>query len=166
MSEMKYCPQCGSPLTPVNLSGRDRLSCSAECGYVFWDNPVPVVAAVVELGENVVLIRNKEWPEKYRGILAGFLEKDESPERGILRELKEELGLEGEIAGFIGNYAFPVKNQVILAYHIRAQGEIVLGDELAAYELVPPSQLKPWSLGTGPALKDWLKQREKVSVLK
>jgi NAD+ diphosphatase len=159
MSEMKFCPQCGSPLEKTLLAGRERLACSAECSFVFWDNPVPVVAGIVELGDAVILVRNKEWPEKYRGIVAGFLEKDESPEGGILRELKEELGLDGEIVGFIGNYAFPLKNQVILAYHIKASGEIVLGDELAAYELVPPSRLKPWSMGTGPAVKDWLERR-------
>jgi NAD+ diphosphatase len=159
LSAMKYCPQCGSPLTPTLQGGRERLTCSAACGYVFWDNPVPVVAAVVELGDSVILIRNKEWPEKYRGIVAGFLEKDESPEEGILRELKEELGLDGEIVSFIGNYAFPLKNQIVLAYHIKARGEIVLGEELAAYELVQPSELKPWSMGTGPAVKDWLERR-------
>ena len=156
---MKYCPQCGSSLRVSEISGRERLVCSAECGYVFWDNPTPVVAGVVEYGDAVILIRNKEWPEKYRGIVAGFLEKDESPEEGILRELKEELGLDGEIVGFIGNYSFSQRNQIILAYHLRASGEIVMGDELAAYELVPPDQLKPWSLGTGPALKDWLQRR-------
>jgi len=159
LSPMKFCPQCGSPLTPTMQGGRERLTCSAECGYVFWDNPVPVVAAVVELGDSVVLIRNREWPEKFLGIVAGFLERDESPESGILRELKEELGLDGEIVSFIGNYAFPQKNQIVLAYHIKAQGDIVLGDELSAYKLVPPSELKPWSMGTGPAVKDWLKSR-------
>jgi len=160
MSVMKFCPQCGHPLKSADMAGRERLVCSAECGFVFWDNPVPVVAGIVEFRDAVILIRNKEWPEKYRGIVAGFLEKNESPESGILRELREELGLEGEIVSFVGNYAFPMKNQVVLAYHIKAHGEITLGDELAAYELVPPSQLKPWPIGTGPALKDWLARRE------
>jgi NAD+ diphosphatase len=160
VSDMKYCPLCGRPVKTNDVAGRERLTCSAECGYVFWDNPVPVVAGIVELGDAVVLVRNKEWPEKFHGIVTGFLEKNESPEDAILRELQEELGLAGEIVGFVGNYAFFQKNQVILAYHIKAHGEIVLGDELAAYKLVPPAELRPWSLGTGPAVKDWLERRE------
>lgn len=159
MSAMKFCPHCGSPLAATMLAGRERLACSAECGYVFWDNPVPVVAGIVELGDAVILVRNKEWPERFHGIVAGFLEKNESPEDAILRELKEELGLDGEIVGFVGKYAFFQKNQIILAYHIKAHGEIVMGDELGAYKLVPPDELRPWSLGTGPALKDWLERR-------
>lgn len=159
MAEFRFCPQCGSPLAPTQLAGCERLVCTAACGYVFWGNPVPVVAGIVELGEAVVLVRNREWPEKFFGIVTGFLEKKESPQDAILRELKEELSLDGEIFGFVGNYAFFRNNQIILVYHIRARGEIVLGDELAAYKLVPPDQLQPWPLGTGPALKDWLDRR-------
>ena len=159
MAEFKFCPQCGRPLAPVQLAGRERLACTAACGYVLWDNPVPVVAGIVELGDVVILVRNREWPETFFGIVTGFLEKKESPQDAILRELKEELNLDGEIVGFVGNYAFFRNNQIILVYHIRARGEITLGDELAAYKLVPPSQLQPWPLGTGPALKDWLDRR-------
>ena len=159
MAEFKFCPQCGSPLAPAQLAGRKRLICTAACGYVSWGNPVPVVAGIVELGEAVVLVRNREWPEKFFGLVTGFLEKEESPQDAILRELKEELNLDGEIVGFVGNYAFFRNNQIILVYHIRARGEIMLGDELAAYKLVPPDQLQPWPLGTGPALKDWLDRR-------
>ena len=76
-----------------------------------------------------------------------------------MRELREELGLEGEIVSFIGYYTFFHMNQLILAFHILAQGEIELGSELESYKHVPPEELRPWSLGTGPALKDWLAAR-------
>jgi NAD+ diphosphatase len=48
---MKFCPQCGKPLELKFRDDRDRLQCtdqSADCGYVFWNNPTPVVAAIVE----------------------------------------------------------------------------------------------------------------------
>jgi NADH pyrophosphatase NudC (nudix superfamily) len=121
-----------------------------------WDNPTPVVAAVVELGEAVVLVRQKGWPEKWHGIISGFLERDETPEAAILREVREELGLEAEMVGFIGYYIFFQLNQLILAFHVRAKGEITLGDELESFKLVPPDKLRPWALGTGPAVRDWL----------
>ena len=50
-------------------------------------------------------------------------------------------------------------NQLILAFHVPAQGEIVLGDELAAIKRVPIERLKPWTIGTGPAVRDWLGRR-------
>ena len=104
---MKFCPKCGRDLKPAEIDGRNRLGCSSEiCDYVFWDNPTPVVAALVEREGIVVLVRNKEWPQKIYGLVTGFLEKNETPESGILREVKEELGLTGQIDNFIGCYSF------------------------------------------------------------
>ena len=158
---MKFCPQCGGNLKPGQIDGRTRFGCSSgTCDYVFWDNPTPVVAALVEREGRVVLVRNKEWPLKIYGLVTGFLEKNETPESGILREVKEELGLNGQIDDFIGIYSFFEMNQLILAYHVRVQGKIVLGEELADVKIVPPEKLRPWAIGTGPAVKDWLTKRK------
>ncbi len=163
MPEMKFCPWCGGTVTAEAQGGRTRVACASEpCGYVFYDNPVPVVAALLEHGETVLLVRNKGWPDKWFGLVSGFLEKGESPEEGILREVEEELGLKGEVISFIGAYAFQEMNQIILAYHVRAQGEIVIGDELAGVKAVPPDKLRPWPLGTGHAVRDWLAARGKL----
>jgi NAD+ diphosphatase len=125
---VKFCPECGQSLVQAEVSGRLRLKCSsATCDYVYWDNPTPVVAAVVELEGDVILVRPPQWPEKWLGLVAGFLERGETPEQGILREIHEELGQPGEIISFIGHYTFEQRNQVIMAYHVRIQGEPVLG---------------------------------------
>ncbi|MBN1148383.1 MAG: NUDIX domain-containing protein [Anaerolineales bacterium] len=157
---MKYCPKCARELIHAEASGKMRLKCPFEdCGYVFWDNPTPVVAGIVEYGDAVILVRQKGWPEKWRGLVTGFLERDEDPEQAILRELREELGLDGQIAGFVGYYSFFQMNQLILAFHLKAHGEITLGEELESYKLIPPAKLRPWALGTGPALRDWLERQ-------
>jgi len=157
---MNFCPQCGHKLVSAEIDGRTRLKCtSSSCNFVFWDNPTPVVAGIVEVDGCIVLTRNKGWPEKWFGIVAGFLEKGETPEDAILREVKEELGLEGEIISFVGNYSFFERNQLILAYHIQARGEVRLGEELEEIKLLPPEEVRPWSMGTGPALRDWLEAR-------
>jgi ADP-ribose pyrophosphatase YjhB (NUDIX family) len=118
-----------------------------------------VVAALVEHEGKVLLARNKGWPEGWFGLITGFLERGEDPAPGTLREVREELGLEGEIVSMIGVYGFPEMNQVIVAYHVSTRGEVVLGDELEAYKAVLPENLKPWPMGTGHAVRDWLKAR-------
>ena len=50
-------------------------------------------------------------------------------------------------------------NQVIVAYHVCAEGTITLGEELADYKRVPPEKLRPWPMGTGQAVSDWLAAR-------
>ena len=160
MAEAKFCLKCGAPLVLRADGGRDRKACLAEgCGYVHYDNPVPVVAAIVEHEGDIILARNKGWPENWFGLITGFLERGESPEDGIVREIQEELGLTGRIEKFVGVYPFEPMNQIIVAYHVRASGTVVVGDELAAIKRVSPAKLRPWPLGTGQAVADWLASR-------
>jgi len=164
---MTFCPQCGNDLVVAESNGAPRLVCAAPgCAYVFWDNPAPVVAAVVEFDDAIILVRNKSWPEKYYGLVTGYLEKGETPEAGVLREVKEELGLEGTIAGFIGYYSFLEMNQLILAFHVLAQGTLTLGEELADMISVAPDKLRPWDFGTGLAVRDWLQSRKTMEINK
>jgi hypothetical protein len=50
-------------------------------------------------------------------------------------------------------------NQIIIAYHAKAAGEIALSPELVEYRLFRPEAVKCWPAGTGYALADWLHSR-------
>lgn len=162
MPKLNFCPICASPLVVAYNAGRDRLVCSKPCGYVFYDNPLPVVGAIVEYdNDTVVLTQNIGWPAEWFGLVTGFLEKGEEPADAILREIREEIGLtQVEIVSFLGIYTFYQRNEVIFTYHVRATGDIVMDTtELQAYKITPISELRPWPFGTGPAVKDWLARR-------
>ncbi len=158
----KFCPCCATPLVMGEVDqGPPRLRCpDLACGFVYWNNPVPVVAAVVEHEGEIILARNRLWPPKMFALITGFLEKDDpDPASGVLREVEEELGLKGRVAEFIGHYPFERMNQIIIAYHVVAAGAIVLGEELVEYKKVAPDQLRPWPAATGLALRDWMLRR-------
>ena len=162
MPAFKYCPSCAAPLVEATLQGERRKVCSARCGFIHYDNPTPVVAAVVEHDGMVVLAHNRAWPEAFRsfyGLITGFLERAESPEQCALREVKEELDLDGSATTFIGVYAFEQMNQVIIAYHVPAEGSITLNEELDDFRHVPLHECKVWPAGTGFALRDWLRSK-------
>ena len=89
-----------------------------------------------------------------------ILERDESPEQAVAREVGEELGLTATAVELIGLYPFAAKNQLIIACHVRAVGEVSLNEELAEVRLIEPEKLKPWDFGTGPAVRDWLAARQ------
>ena len=162
VAKFQFCPLCAAPLAERTLQGESRSACSANCGFVHYDNPTPVVAAVVEHNGMVVLAHNRAWPQAFRsfyGLITGFLEHAESPEHCALREVKEELDLDGTAATLIGVYPFEQMNQVIIAYHIPAIGTVTLGDELDDFRHVPLAECKAWAGGTGFALRDWLRTK-------
>jgi len=154
-----YCPQCASPLHEQGHEGVPRATCpDTACGYVHWDNPVPVVAAIVEHEGQLILARNAAWPVPFFALITGFLEKhDPSPEVAVVREVKEELGLDADGAPrFVGLYPFPRKNQLLIAYHVRATGTVVLNEELVDYRRIDFDKATYWPAATGLALRDWL----------
>ena len=155
----RYCPSCSGELQSQAHGGVSRLGCVMPgCGFVHWNNPVPVVAAIVQHEGKILLARNVAWPQKFFALITGFLEKDDpSPEEAVLREVAEELGLKAHTPTFVGHYSFARMNQLIIAYHVIAEGEVTLNEELAEYIHVEPDQARYWPAATGLALRDWLR---------
>ena len=157
---MKFCPMCQLTLETIYIDEQPRTGCpDPACGFVFWDNPLPVVAAIVEHEGHIVLGRNAAWPREFYGLITGFVERNETVEQAVLREVNEELGLESEITQFIGHYPHFRKNELLIAFHVKAEGEIILSPELASIKHVHPADLVPWSSGTGDAVSDWMRKQ-------
>ena len=159
-AEFRFCPMCSGPLAwraQLEDGGeKSRLRCAA-CGFTHWNNPTPVLAAIVQVGEQVLLARNAAWPGRRFALITGFLEAGETPEAGVAREIAEETNLQVTSLQLVGVYDFQRMNQVIIAYHARAHGQVQLSPELAEYKLFHPQDLICWPAGTGLALADWLR---------
>lgn len=160
--QFKFCPNCTNPLEYIPIMGdgghKERLSCTS-CGWTHWNNPTPVLAAVIQYQDRILLARNAAWTHNTYALITGFMEAGESPQEGIQREIKEETNLETRELNLIGVYDFQRMNQVIIAYHALAEGEVKLSPELVDYQLYEYQDVKCWPAGTGYALADWLRSR-------
>ena len=160
-----FCPNCATALQSISkledAGPTTRLRCPA-CDWTHWNNPTPVLAAIVELADRdgqVLLARNAAWTHGMFALITGFMEAGETPEAGIAREVREETHLAVDTLKLVGVYDFQRMNQVIVAYHAVAHGEIVLSPELAEYRLFRPEDIRCWRAGTGYAVADWLTSR-------
>jgi len=160
--EWRYCPNCAQPLQHIaqmeDGGEKSRLRCAA-CSWTHWNNPTPVLAAVVEYEGHILLARNAAWQGRRFALITGFMEAGETPQEGIAREIKEETNLDVREVDLIGVYEFFRMNQVIIAYHARAEGDVRLSPELAEYKLFAFDDVMCWPAGTGYALADWLRGR-------
>jgi len=163
--EWRHCPQCAHALAPVvqdeDGGPKERLRC-AHCGFTHWNNPTPVLAAIVECADRdglVLLARNAAWSGRMFALITGFMEAGETPEEGISREVLEETGLRVDATSLVGVWDFQRMNQLIVAYHVLARGEIRLSPELAEYKLFAPADIVCWPGGTGLAVAKWLRSR-------
>jgi len=88
-----YCPTCKNKLTYHNFDKQNVLACNL-CSFTFWNNPQPVVSALIEINGKVLLIKRKG--QTYNGFWAmpgGIINSFEEPSQSIKREVKEECGL-------------------------------------------------------------------------
>ncbi|MBW0170984.1 MAG: NUDIX domain-containing protein [Hydrogenophaga sp.] len=161
-TEFRFCPACATPLALIGQEEdggfTQRLRCPA-CGFTHWNNPTPVLAAIVEMDGQILLARNAAWPSKMFGLITGFMEAGETPEEGIRREIAEETSLAVDTLELVGVHDFQRMNQIIITYHARAHGQVRLSPELVEYKLMPPDKVRCWRAGTGLALAQWLRQQ-------
>lgn len=161
-TEFKFCPACAAPLTLQSQmedgGEKARLRCTA-CDYTHWNNPTPVLAAVVEYQGKILLARNAAWSGEKFALITGFMEAGETPDGGIAREISEETNLQTSALKLIGVYDFQRMNQVIIAYHAVCHGDVRLSPELVDYRLYAFEDVLCWPAGTGYALAEFLRSR-------
>ncbi len=135
--QKKFCAFCGAPLAELpDHEGRLRKTCVG-CGEITYANPIPATALIVPHPEDdsqILLVRRAVEPAYGELCLpGGFLEIDENPEQGALRELVEETGLNGTVRKLLGVYSqsSPQYRRVLLLGYLIAPttGNVIAGDD-------------------------------------
>lgn len=97
-----FCCFCGkkySEMSINNFSKNKKLITCDNCGQIVYNNPKPVVIALIKNEEGKILLAKRVASpfRNYWGLPGGFLNYGENPTDAIKRELKEELGVSARI---------------------------------------------------------------------
>jgi 8-oxo-dGTP diphosphatase len=143
----RFCPRCGAEMVEKTLDHRTRRVCPV-CGYVFYHNPVPAAGVVIEKDKKILLVKRRFEPYKGDWCLpAGFMEYDESPEQCAIRETKEELNVDVELAGLFGVYSGkddPRTHAILVMYWARITGgELKPGDDAEEIRYFGKNEIPP-----------------------
>ena len=115
-----FCTQCGLA-TLVSAAGWSR-SCPNDCITHFPRTEPAIIVAVHDSAERILLGRRSNWPENWFSTLAGFVEAGESCEAAVVREVREEVGVELDIKSlqYLGSQPWPYPASLMLGYSARA----------------------------------------------
>lgn len=124
---------------------RERLTCP-DCGFIAYENPKMVAGSVVSVGDRIMLCRRAIEPRKsFWTLPAGFLELNETPEEGAMREAWEEAGARIAINALLAVYSVPRISQVQLIYRATlAEPGFAAGPESLEVALFGWDEI-PWS---------------------
>ena len=112
------CARCGSP-TQVAEAGQCRR-CPA-CAAVHFPRTDPaVIMLVTDPQDRCLLGHQATWPAERFSALAGFVEPGETPERAVVREVAEEVGIHVSAVRYAGSQPWPFPSSLMLGYFAEA----------------------------------------------
>ena len=118
----RYCGSCGSPtaLKP----GERALECTA-CGHLSYPRISPAVIVAVVREDTILLARARKFPPDMYSVLAGFVEPGETLEECVVREVREETGVEVKNLRYFASQPWPFPHSLMVAFTAEhASGEI------------------------------------------
>ncbi|WP_072687869.1 NAD(+) diphosphatase [Rhodococcus marinonascens] len=97
------------------MSGWSRISTST--GHEEFPRTDPAIICLVhDGGDHVLLARQSTWPPRRYSLLAGFVEAGESLEACVVREIKEEVGIDVRGVRYLGSQPWPFPRSVMIGF--------------------------------------------------
>lgn len=111
----RYCGACGEPL--VRDSAERCMFCPRCANRVYPRiNPAVITCITRHGGEEVLLARRATPPNGFHSVIAGFVEAGESLEHALMREVREEVGLDIGNLRYFGSQSWPFPNSLMLGF--------------------------------------------------
>jgi ADP-ribose pyrophosphatase YjhB (NUDIX family) len=142
--QYNYCPNCAEALEERDFDGKKKLACSAECGFVHWDNPRSVAVALVPSADGTKLLLIQRNIPPFVGSFAlpgGFVDTNEGLDPAAIREVLEETGLNIDDVRFFWSAPTGRNENLIFFTGRLAGGEITLSSETMSVDFFTPEQL-------------------------
>jgi NAD+ diphosphatase len=123
----QFCSHCGEPMVWLPLEwGKQCLGCKGS----HFPHIHPCIIVLIWRPGEILLTRKASWPANRYSLVAGFLEMGECLEETVVREAREETGVEvGEIK-YVGSQNWPFPSQLMTGFVARYEsGEIEVEEE-------------------------------------
>lgn len=122
----KYCGVCGSP---TKLETDISKRCTG-CGKEIWPQLATAIIVLIHRGDEVLLVRGRNFKRDFYGLVAGFVETGETLEEAVHREVLEEVGLKITNIRYFGSQPWPYPCGLMVGYEADyVSGEIKLQKE-------------------------------------
>lgn len=124
------CSVCGHRTDVVEAGAARRCP---GCGSLHFPRTDPaVIMLVVDDEDRCLLGHNAARPDGWFSTLAGFVEPGESPEQAVIREVREEAGIEVDEIAYAGSQPWPFPSSLMLGFfaHAASTQIAVDGDEI------------------------------------
>ena len=135
-----YCPHCGEKLIKKEIGDEGLVPFCETCDKPLWDMfETCIITAVTNEKNEVALIKQTYMTTQTYVCVAGHMKIGESAEETVIREVKEEIGLDVEELKFIKSYPYEKKEMLMLGFQAKVKkADFVLSEvEVATAKWFP-----------------------------
>ncbi|MCB0956984.1 MAG: NAD(+) diphosphatase [Ilumatobacteraceae bacterium] len=123
----RFCGRCG---TPTEIQEHERAMKCPACGLLAFPRLAPAMITLVTRGEGddrqALLARGVQFRAPMYSCLAGFVEPGESLEEAVIREVREEVGVEIGDVRYWGSQPWPFPHSLMIGFTAEwVSGDIV-----------------------------------------
>jgi NAD+ diphosphatase len=129
--EHRICGACGTPTQ--RATGEPARVCPA-CKLHAYPRISPVIMVLIHRGREVLLARNSRNATGAFSALAGFVEAGETLEQTIVREVREEVGVEVRDIRYFGSQSWPFPHSLMIAFTAAYAGGAIVPDGIEIEE--------------------------------
>ena len=123
----RYCGRCGQAMT-MDLDERG-MRCQP-CATISYPRISPCIIVLVHRRNELLLARNANFPVPMYSTLAGFIEAGETAEQTLVREVREEVGVEVANLQYFSSQSWPFPSQLMLGYFAEHAGGDIVCDQV------------------------------------
>ncbi|MGH8631962.1 MAG: NAD(+) diphosphatase, partial [Burkholderiales bacterium] len=100
----QFCGRCG---TATEIKPGERARVCPGCGQLHYPRIAPAVMALIRRDREFLLARSPHFPPGMFSALAGFSEPGETLEQTLVREVKEEVGIDVSNLRYFSSQPWP-----------------------------------------------------------
>lgn len=112
----RFCGACG---TATEIAPGERAKRCPACHLSVYPRISPAMMVLVTRGKELLLARGVNFPPGRFSALAGFLEPGETMEQCVIREVREEVGVEVDGLEYFASQSWPFPNSLMIAFRAR-----------------------------------------------
>jgi NAD+ diphosphatase len=139
----QHCPKCGTP-TVIEQGGWSRR-CFKDNNEIFPRTDPAIIVAITDQQDRILLGSQGTWEHNRWSVLAGFVEAGESLEAAVVREMKEECGLEVFDIQYLYSQSWPFPQSLMLGFSAKADSSIEFlpdGEEIVKLRWFSRAEIK------------------------
>jgi NAD+ diphosphatase len=119
----RFCGHCGSV---THHKSDERAMVCPVCHTTVYPKISPAIIVAILCGDRILLARGSDFPDAWYSLIAGYADIGESLEEALIREVKEEVGLDVRKIRYYGSQPWPLSGSMMIGFVAEAEDHLPL----------------------------------------